>query len=296
MRIPNMSGNEITQKSKSFESLADILSFWGYPKATLLNKPLFKKMFLDHASMDVTDKKALKDDVEKIRWLYTLKPSTINISAYQDESVDYPEIAILHITLNSGERAKRINQFINRAIPYPVVALFTIETEPEETNEDEALAHCSPVQFAIAVTDKRNHKVNKEKWVLEENIITEWIPLEDINTHQASFINSLKLVELPFTNFLGFYQAITQRLVALKTALHTGNFTLENNSATIEKEDSEGIQDNRLLLLRELEQLEISKQGLSQKLKKEKQMGKRVDLSVEIKKSHDKQVDIKTRL
>lgn len=52
------------------------------PDNCKLNKPVFKKLFLEKGKLDATDKKALKDDIDKIRWLYTLKPSTINIASY----------------------------------------------------------------------------------------------------------------------------------------------------------------------------------------------------------------------
>ncbi len=62
-------------------------TFYDYmaiPEKCLLNKPLFKKLFQEHADLDITDKKALKDDIDKIRWVYTLNPSTLNIEPYRD--------------------------------------------------------------------------------------------------------------------------------------------------------------------------------------------------------------------
>lgn len=75
-----------------FEAFLDTL---GVPDSCLLNKSLYKKMFQEHAALDARDKKALKDGVEKVRWLYILKPSTINIAPYRDELRDYGELAIL---------------------------------------------------------------------------------------------------------------------------------------------------------------------------------------------------------
>lgn len=51
------------------------------PKACVLNKAIYKKDFLGNDILDAADKKALKEEVGKIRWLYTLKPSRINIPA-----------------------------------------------------------------------------------------------------------------------------------------------------------------------------------------------------------------------
>ena len=54
-----------------------LIKHFEIPEKCFLNKTLFKKLFQENADLDITDKKALKDDIEKIRWLYTLKPSTI---------------------------------------------------------------------------------------------------------------------------------------------------------------------------------------------------------------------------
>ena len=67
--------------------IQDFLDSLGVPQKCFLNKTLFKKLFLESGMLDITDKKALKDDIDKIRWLYTLKPSTINIEPFKDLSL-----------------------------------------------------------------------------------------------------------------------------------------------------------------------------------------------------------------
>jgi hypothetical protein len=87
------------------------LSSLSIPEACLLDKPVYKKMFLDHAELDQTDKKALSEDVGRIRWQYTLKPDTINIAPFQDSEREYLEIAILSVELSSPARLNRIAAF-----------------------------------------------------------------------------------------------------------------------------------------------------------------------------------------
>lgn len=227
-----------SDKISQLNNFDDFLYLLAVPKICELNKPIFKKMFLDatdgkKAILDATDKKALKDDVLKIRWLYTLKPSTINIAPYKDSEREYPEIAILHIELASSEfskrAVKRIAQFINRAIPYPLVLLFTIETDEEE--------------ILIALADKRINQADKEKWVIDELECSPWIKLgqvfENINEGESNknvkdsksnidqaFINSLTLSKLPFGSFWHFYQALINRVQARQCADITGRYRL----------------------------------------------------------------------
>jgi len=277
-----MTSNALSTRSISFEGFLEYLDI---PISCELNKPIFKKMFSDATDgkkpiLDATDKKALKDDVEKIRWLYTLKPNTINIAPYKDSEREYPEIAILHVELSDAlsnknpisnkTTVKRIAHFINRAIPYPLVMLFTCENDGEQS-------------LLLVLADKRINQADKEKWVIEDSIHTHWINLASVSVAEIAFFESLRITKLPFTNFFAFYQAIVERAVAIKCAEHSGNFSIENPNNPIQ----ESARTARLEHLRELERLESKRSEISNKLKKIKQMGKQVELNTQIKKIND---------
>lgn len=246
------------------------------PQACELNKPIFKKMFLDNATLDATDKKCLKDDLDKIRWLYTFKPSTINIASYLDKEREYPEVAILHIELTAPNRYKRIAHFINRSIPYPVILMFTAKFEGH-TN------------LAISLADKRINQADKDKWVIEDSIHTDWISLSDQNEAQCQFLKSLAINNLSFKNFWNFYKTVIDRVIAINCASHSGVYSLNGNSGVEEKQD-------RLGMLRDIEKLEANKSEIISKLKKAKQMGKQVELNTQVKKIKDKIALIKSNL
>ena len=262
----------------------DFLELLNVPCACKLNKPIFKKMFLEatddkKATLSTADKKALKEDVEKIRWLYTLKPSTINIAPYKDHEREYPEIAILYIELARPDKFKRIAQFINRAIPYPLILLFSCENEGKS-------------KMLTALADKRINHADKEKWVIENSLHTQWINLSSITTAERQFFESLKLSNLSFTDFFSFYQSVMDRVIAIKCAEQSGEFTLL--SADAKDETTSGTL--RLAKLRLLEKLEAQSCELSNKLKKINQMGKQVKLNTQIKKINDEIASIKGSL
>ena len=233
-------------------------------------------MFLDNGALDATDKKCLKDDVDKFRWLYTLKPSTINIAPHNDSQHEYPEIAIIHVELSRAERFKRIAHFINRSIPYPLVLLFTCDIEGQAS-------------LAIGLADKRTNQANKEKWVIEDSIQTVWFDLSDQSEAATDFLTSLTFSKLPFQNFWKFYQALNQRVIAINCASHSGNFALGDTSQSTTAND-------RLTMLRDLEKLVAEKLEITNKLKKEEQMGKQVEMNTYVKDINDKIARIKGRL
>ena len=276
----------LSAESVSFE---DILLLLDVPKACELNKPIFKKTFLEathgnKAILTAADKRLLKLDVDKIRWLYTLKPSTINITGYKDQEREYPEIAILHIHLleldSQGNKAKRIANFINRAIPYPLVLLFTCDTTEGQ-------------YFSLVLADKRINQADKEKWVIEDSYQTSRINLLEITAIELEFLSSLKISNLPYSNFFAFYHALIERVVALKCADFTGVFSLKSKSEG-RIENANG--DSRVETLREIEKLESQRTEVINKVKKVKQMGKQIELNTHAKNLLDAIMTLKAQL
>ena len=236
------------------------LKHLSVPKSCDLNKPVYKKYFVDSRMLNAADKKALQEDVGRIRWLYTLKPSTINISQYTDDDCDYPEVAILHVELSSPNRAKRIASFMQQSIPYPLVLLLTHE-----------------ISLDISLAAKRTNQAAKDKWVVEDHYDTDWINLEQPTTPQADFLQDFKLLNFSYRNFFDFYQDIVQRIIALNCAVYTGKYFL----------DIQGTEcgNNSLDALRELENLQQEQREIRNKLKKEKNVGTQVELNM-----HNKQI------
>ncbi|WP_303287792.1 DUF4391 domain-containing protein [Marinobacter sp. SS8-8] len=205
------------------------------PDSCVLNKPLFKKMFQEHADLDAKDKKALKDDIDKIRWLYTLKPSTINIAPFSDDLRDYGELAFLYVELSSTKSAERIGHLINRAVPYPLV-IFLVHSE-SNIIEDGTKATGEPgsnvrekqhakEQLAICLADKRINKADQTKWVIEDFQLSPWLSLSNVTGITKVFFNSLNFTSLPHSNFWQFYQAFMCRIQALQCAEVSGRFCL----------------------------------------------------------------------
>ncbi|GAB7216130.1 DUF4391 domain-containing protein [Dickeya oryzae] len=206
------------------------------PNSCVLNKPLFKKMFQEHADLDAKDKKALKDDVDKIRWLYTLKPSTINIAPFSDDLRDYGELAYLHVELSNTKSAERIGHLINRAIPYPLV-IFFVHAENKSTEEtgepDSNVREKQHVkeQLAICLADKRINKADQAKWIIENFQLSPWLSLSNVTEIAKVFFNSLNFTSLPHSNFWQFYQAFMCRVQALQCAEVSGRFCLVDGKA-----------------------------------------------------------------
>lgn len=262
-------------------SFEGFLAHLDIPNACRLDKPIYKKLFLDSTDgkrgiLNATDKRCLKDDVSRVRWLYTLKPGTINIAPYRDTIREYLEVAVLQVELNSPNRMARIAHFVNRSIPYPLVLLFTMDDE-------------HGTSIAVSLADKRINQSDKEKWVLEDSMNSGWINLASQSGHESEFLSSLKITALPFTDFWRFYQALMDHVIAINCANHNGVFNPVVATSASQRDD-------RLEKLRELEKLDTQKSEIASKLRKEKQIGRQVELNTKIKKINDGIAGIKGSL
>lgn len=230
------------------------------PETCLLDKPVYKKMFLDHTDLDQTDKKALSEDVERIRWLYTLKPDTINVAPFSDDEREYLEVAILTIDLNSQNRAKRIATFMHKAIPYPLLLVFSYDGK-----------------VAFSVAEKRINQADRSKLVVVDRWQTEWIDPEKPSKSQRGFLDAIQLPNLPATNFYALYEALQARVVELSTAERTGFF--EAAPVWVARKQSE--------TLKKIEGLEREISELRTTLKHEKQMSRKIALNTKIRQHKD---------
>lgn len=252
------------------------------PVNCVLNKPLFKKMFQEHADLDARDKKALKDDVDKIRWLYTLKPSTINIASYSDDQRDYGEVAVLYVELNKAQHAERIGHLINRAIPYPVVILFCSSADN---------------RVAVCLAEKRTNRADSDKWVIDELQLSPWVSLKaapgviydyEQSDYEQAFLASLNVNGLPHGNFLQFYQALQDRVLALQCAAINGRFCLAAmNRPAVSEQELERLRTHQRESLQHYREIEQSIKKLRAQIK-QAEFNQQVVLNTQIKQQEER--------
>ncbi len=242
------------------------------PDTCHLGKRVFKKLFHENAKLGATDKKALRDDIDTITWVYTLKPVTIPIYAYRDDEREYDEIALLQVDLKTQKRTGRIVEIIHRAIPYPLVLVFVFETS-----------------VAISLAHKRFSQAERGAVVAEEFVTTEWIDLGPGSPTpvQQAFLDSLTVTKLPQTHFYAFYSALMDRLIALDCARLTGEYRIE---AAVERRES---RRERLAQCHELEVRIAEKRAAA---KREKQINRLADLNVEIRRLQGRLAEMATEL
>jgi len=227
------------------------------PDACHLGKRVFKTLFHENAVLGATDKKAFREDIDTITWQYTLKPATIPISAYEDDRREYLEVALLQVNVHTPKRIGRIAEVIQRAIPYPLIMVFSWETK-----------------CALSVAQKRFSQAERGAIVAEDIRTTQWIDLEAPSALEEEFLCSLAVPTLPHTNFYAFYSAIMDRCIALECARFTGKYC---PSVVPEERES---RLSRLAASRALEDRIAERKAA---IRTETQFNRQVELNAEIK-------------
>ena len=199
-----------------------------------------------------------------------LKPTTVGVAEYRDAVREYPEIAVLKLTLRSGARAERLIELVHRAVPYPVLLIAW-------------QANALELSFA----HKRWSQGEAGKTVIDGEVVT--VELGDGYTAAmiAAFCDSLAINRQPRTTLQALYQGWIDAVQALRAAKVTGAFLIPTSPAEAE---------DRAAALWEYEHLDSRIAELSAAAGKEKQIARRVEINLELKRLRSDQHAARARL
>lgn len=236
---------------------SDLITNLLLPGSARVDQRVPKKLLLENGAPTPVDKRLINDGVEEIHWLATLKPSTVGVPEYHDETREYLEIAVLTVTLREAAKASRLIELIHRAIPYPLL-LITVQAD----------------SLCLSLAHKRWSQGESGKVVIEEIRQSTAFPASGPTTEQSAFLASLALASLPRSDLFALYQGWIDRLTSLEAAHITGKFSVPDSidsSATMRA----GL-DARNKLNADISQLRAQ-------AAKEKQLNHRVALNLRIK-------------
>ena len=238
----------------STQALIDALAL---PPDARLDQRVPKKLLLEQGAPTAADKRHLQDGIEEMIWVAVLKPTIIGVPIFRDEVREYLEIAVLSIELRPAAKPPRLTELIHRAVPYPVVLVAA-----QGDNVSLSLAH------------KRWSQGEKGKVVIEDVRHTGPFQPDAPTAEEAAFLASLALASQPSRDMYTVYQGWLDRVAALEAAQITGTFAPPESS-------DRGVAVREGLDVHAQLQRELT--VLRARAKKEKQINRRVELNLEIK-------------
>jgi hypothetical protein len=234
---------------------ACVIAALQLPADARVDQRVPKKLLVENGAPTAADKRLINDGIEELLWLAALKPATIGVPAFRDDVREYLEIEVLSLTLRAGANAPRLTELIHRAIPYPV---FLIQTKPGG--------------LALSLAHIRWSQGRTGQTVLDGSVIS--TNLSEGSAASDAFLASLKLTAQPRQNLRALYQGWMEAFEAHAAAQHTGSFVPATDAAAAER---------RRVALAEHERLTREIAGLRARAAKEKQLNRRVELNLEIK-------------
>lgn len=238
----------------------------GLPDGCRVDQRVPKKLLLENGAPTAADKRLIADTVEEIQWVAALKPNTIGVPDYRDESREYLEIAVLAVTLrrqSEGGKAKptnpaRLAELVHRAVPYPVLLLLHSEQ-----------------RLTLSLAHKRRAQNEAGKVVLDGGMVSMSLP-EDAPSLNAlnAFVQAIALTHQPRSSLFALYQGWMDSAQALLAAKLTGTF---------KKTDGPEQAAARRHALQECARLEAEAACLRTQAGKEKQLARQVELNLALK-------------
>lgn len=238
-------------------TLQDLIAALELPASSRVDQRIPKKLLVENGAPTAADKRNINEGIEEIQWVATLKPSTIGVSEYRDETREYLEIAVLHIALRQDAKANRIAELTHRAVPYPLVLILTIQ--------DQLILSMAHIRWAQNEADKV--VLDGESVAVALN---DPAPAPDIF---SAFLQALSITRQPRANLRALYQGWLDTLTACQVAQITGAF------AQSETEEQASV---RRIALQDYQRLEAEAASLRNVAAKEKQLARRVEMNIEI--------------
>ena len=234
-----------------------LLNELDLPASAMVDKRVPKTMLHAHGAPTPADKRQINEGIEQLVWVAALKPTTIGVAEYRDEQREVLEIAVLQLTLRTAAKVGRLVELVHRAVPYPVLLI----TE-QGTNA------------SLSLAQKRWSQAEAGKTVLEGDVVTvEWEAEQDSERWPA-FRKALGISQQPRITLVALYQGWIDTLLALQAARLTGAFAVPTNP------EQAGL---RRKALQECSRLAGEISRLRVTAANEKQMARRVDLNLELK-------------
>ncbi len=249
---------------------APVINALALPSDARVDQRVPKKLLLDQGVPTTADKRQIQDGIEDMHWIAALKPTNIGVPEYRDDVREYLEIAILTVSFRQAAKPTRLIELIHRVIPYPVVLL---------SGQSE--------KVSLSFAHKRWSQGEVGKVVIEDIHRTTGIDPTALTKLESQFLSSLALSTLPAADLFTLYQAWIDRLAGLEAASITGSFTPPTSA-----EQSTILRDG----LANHARLQYELTTLRNQAAKEKQLNRRVELNMTIKRLEAELAELKTTL
>jgi hypothetical protein len=171
-----------------------------------------KRILGDQAAANPSDRRLIEQGLDDVIWAGVLKPTTIAVPAFRDETLDWGEIAIITLSVRDGIVPARVASLLHKAIPYPLLLVADTKIGLQIS--------CAHVRRAL--NDETKRVADTPLVVTIQNS-----PLVE------PFIAAWPLPNLPATNMAALYEAFIARLESWRASEVTGVWSHSDDSDAV---------------------------------------------------------------
>jgi hypothetical protein len=252
------------------QGVIKIVEALGLPAETRVGRRVPKKLLVEQGAPTTADKRAIQDGIDDLHWIAALKPTTIAVPLFRDDTREYLEIAVIAVNFRAGAKRTRLTELVHRAIPYPVLLIGSDNGE-----------------FSVSVAHKRHAQNEANKVVADRVVEAKNIRPTNPSEVETAFLRSLSIAKQPAQDLFSLYEGWLARIEALTAARLSGEYVVSDDTHSILR---------RRAALEAYSRLTQEMAGLSTKAIREKQMNRRVDLNLEIQRLETEIATHKTNL
>lgn len=239
-----------------FLETKDIIKWWNFPRATIINRNLPKASTYSHIR-NQAEKHYLQDNVKSIYVLANFKTANTNIPQFENDNEQYQEVQFLYVRAKREIDLKKNYKVLLDLIPYPLVIL---------TEEPNGYTICT------GKFEKLSNGFLK---------LLKIYPSQVYNIKNLQFaLQEFSLNNLPNQNFKTFYNGLSDEIA---TSLARKQYGEKISNVTREEKD-------------ELDDLKKQIKNLKVQIKREHQLNRKVDMQMRKKQLEDQFSDKLSKL
>lgn len=246
-----------------------MIDYFNIPQEALIDVPITKKQFGEKTALSSVEKRALREDVERITMKGLLQTRTTGIASYNDSDYNYDQIIFAKVAIRNQSKTTIIASMVQKAFPAPLFLIL----------------HCGDA-YCVNGCVKRINQADNSKRVIEDMQTTRYFTLNDNDKIVNDWLQSLNSTQTAYSTLKEWFDELSAKLLMLKVSDEIGTFTKADAHTTADyKQVLEQLKKNR----------EEQRQLLTE-IKVETQFNVRLKLNTKLKELQIREEELKKKM
>ena len=246
-----------------------MIDYFNIPSGASINVPITKKQFAEKVALSGVEKRALREEVERITMRGLLQTRTTGIASYNDSEYNYDQIIFAEVVIRDQGKTALITAMVQKAFPAPLFLIL----------------HCGDT-YCVNRCIKRINQADNSKRVIEDMQSTRYFALNDGDKVVNDWLQSLDSTQIVCSTLKEWFDELSSKLLMLKVSDETGIFV---------QADAHSMADYRQVL-EQLKENREQQRHLIAEIKEETQFNRTIRLSSKLKELQIWEEELKAKM